>query len=84
MTMIKAPAKAKETSRGTGRVCFTLGLNLGSQGPNEQRVRAPWSQVLTKTVAGSSKKAARGRACVAGLPSVKGTACSFSMSSAAC
>ena len=83
--MIKAPAKAKEMSRGTGRVCFTLGLNLGSQEPNEQRVRAPWSAVLTKTIAGSSKKAAstwlnvRGR-----LPSLKGTACPFGISSTAC
>jgi len=66
--MIEAPAKAKEMSRGTGRVCFTLGLNLGSPEPNEQRGRAPWSAVLTKTIAGSSKKAARGRTRVAGFP----------------
>lgn len=58
--MVKAPANAKEMSRGTGRVCFTLGLNLRSQETNEEHVRAPWSAVLTKTVAGSSKKAARG------------------------
>lgn len=33
--MIKAPAKAKEMVRDTGRICFTLGLTLGSQEPNE-------------------------------------------------
>lgn len=66
--MIKASGKAKETSRGTGRVCFTLGLNLGSREPNEEHVRAPRSAVLTKTIAGSSKQAARGRTRVASFP----------------
>lgn len=66
--MIKAPAKAKEMIRDTGRICFTLGLTLGSQEPNEQHVRAPWSAVLTKTIAGSSKKAACGQTCVVGFP----------------
>lgn len=66
--MIKALAKAKEMSRGTGRVCFTMGLNLGSQEPNEQRVRAPWSAVLTQTIAGRSKKAAHGQRREAGSP----------------